>query len=270
MKKFVLLCALISLSMPLFAVENGWGYVAVMETDGVDTKGMVATTLHGGERFVIKKEVKVEGEKAYYATFLDRKKRPSYILLAEDCYVSYDALPSKEDDPEGFAKENAKRKKIAEYYSKYATRERLRHRALLKHQKKSPHAVLKREQKELDQVRKALASLNQRIEKNAEARKKATGSSHIRLVEEGRELRAEQGALPVRYTEQKAKVEDLEAKAKAWDEAHPFDDSTIKKSAMWKKMTLQLEKLTVELAEDGVELVNAVMPQEDTTTTEAP
>jgi DNA repair exonuclease SbcCD ATPase subunit len=243
----------------LFA-EEGWGYIAVMETEGLDKTGVVATTLNGGERFTVKKEVKVEGEKAYYVTMFDRKKSPSYVLFARDCYVSYDPLPNKKADPEGYAKEMAKRKKIANYYAKYATRERLRQRAIETHRKKSPHAALKKEEQNLAQVRKAIATLNERIEKNAQARKNATNAAHIRLVEEGRELRAEQGALPSQYKALKEKVEQLKQSAAAWDETHPFDETKVTRSAMWKKMTVDLETLSKELAEEGVELVNAIEP----------
>lgn len=242
----------------LLVADNGWGFVAVMEADGLDTKGHVAATLNGGERFVVKKEVKVEGDVAYYVTFFERKKRPSYILMARDCYVSYDTLPDKKSDPEGNAKENAKRKKIATYYSKYATRERLRQRAINTHRKKSPHARLKKETQALGKVRKSLLSLNERIEKNDVARKNATGAAHIKLVEEGRELRAEQGSLPARYKEQKAIVEKLEADAKKWDAEHPFDETRVVQSVAWKKMTAELEALAKELSEAGVKLTNDV------------
>lgn len=262
MKRLFLICILVLVGKLLFA-DDGWGVIAVMESDGLNTKGFVASALNGGERFIIKKEVKVEGEKAYYVTFFDRKKQPSYIVMAKDCFVSYDVLPDKKDDPDGNAKETAKRKEIVEYYSKYATRERLRQRALDRHRKKSPYATLKKEEQKLAQISKAMATLNDRIEKNAAARKKAEGANHIRLVEEGRELRAEQGALPKQYDTQKEKVTSLKEKVQEWDAAHPFNESSVTQSAMWKKLTLSLEEMTEALTAEGVELVNPVHATKD-------
>jgi hypothetical protein len=257
MKRLILICCAILLGKMLFA-EEGWGVIAVMEANALDKTGNVATTLMGSERFSIKKSVKVEGEPAYYVTMFDRKKQPSYVVWARDCYVSMTAMPDKETDLDGYIAESLKRKKIVNYYSKYFSRERLRQRAVDAHRKKSPAALLKKEEQKLAQIKKAIATLNDRIEKNAAARKKATGSTHIRLVEEGRELRAEQGALPATYKEQKEKVAQLKEKLEAWDAAHPFDDSKVTNTTVWKKQTLELVDLANELKAAGVELVNDV------------
>ena len=226
-----LLFLIVAFPMMLLAAELepiGWGVVAAMETEFYDKTGKTQGNVTGGELFKVLREVKMNKAPAYYVQ-LDRTKKPMGIVAAADCRYFPGPIPTS-DDVDALVEYVSNQKLCKDYYSLCANRDRLVARKRDQHLLKSPA-------KQLVSLKAELAEIPAKDRQCEEAMKKATTDAQ-RL--KYRDMRKE---LRYRATGLQQEIKRLESQATAWEKEHPFDDSAVKKSAVWKRFNAQAEKM---------------------------
>lgn len=234
--------------------ENGWGVISSPSAIAYNTKGKEAETLTGGDFFYIIKSdnVKVNGEKALFVSFRKLKDQPSYVVYEKDCFIASSRLPDKNEE-ESYKAELKLRSNVAVYFKAVATRQAFYNAAYKKHIKGSPMEEMVDIKEALAEKRKALSTLAKDLEEfKVQIKKQNSSEKQIRLVEKGRELRADATRLPAEIKSLEEKLEACEVKAKAWAEAHPMNTKALYASSRWKRMTAKLESMEATLFEEGL------------------
>lgn len=226
-----ILLALVLLPLMSFAADLepiGWGVVSAMKTPMYDKTGKEMGKVGGGELFLVLREVKMNKAPAYYVE-LDRKVKLNGILAATDCRYFPGAIPTLEQ-MDAFVDHVANQKLCKDYYALCANRDRLVARKRDQHLAKSPA-------KQLTQLKEELAQVPAKDRKyEAEQKKAKTNAQRLKYQDLRKELR-------YRTTGLQQEIKRLEAQVATWEAEHPFDDSSVKKSPVWKRLNAQAEKM---------------------------
>lgn len=217
--------------LSLFAAELvpiGWGIVATYRTTLYNKTGEEMGALTGGELFTVYREVKMNKAPAYYVE-VESTKKPRGILSAADCRYFPGELPTA-DDIDALAEYNGRRKLCKDYFSLCATRDKLVESKREVHLKNSPA-------KQLPKLKAELAAIPGKDRQYEAALKKAKNDSQrIKYRDLRKELRYEASGL-------RQEIQRLEEEVASWEQTHPFDDTKVKQSAVWKRLNAQAEKL---------------------------
>lgn len=229
------LCSLLPLWLAA-ATPVGWGVISAYETPAYDKTGEVVSTLKGGERFDIVKEITANKAPAYYIE-LARAKKLRCVITAADAKAFLE-FPA-EEDTEGLAGIRTLQKALSEYYTTLAMRQAMVERAREQHLTKSPA-------KRLGDLRKELAAIpaKDRAAEAAQAKAKSN-AERLKYQDVRKELR-------FRATGLQQEIKRLETTAEAWEADHPFDEAPIRKKAVWKRLTQRLREMEAVLAPYGV------------------
>lgn len=238
----VILTGLVSL-WAYAADPVGWGVVTVSAAKSYDRTGAETQPVAGGTLFTLVKEVSVNKTPAY---LIMNPARPDAqrIVLAEDCRAFMEGPLMT---TEAFAQEVAeggdisaltlrmRRQNFAEkYYSMVAQRDALVERAREAHLSGSPAGRLAKARRELAEIPakdRALEQAEQQAKSNAR---------RLKLRDDRKELRYRAMGL-------RAEIERLEKTAGEWETAHPFDDSALRKSGVYKTLSRQIEAMQPDL-----------------------
>ncbi len=213
----------------------GWGVVTA-ETPAYDKTGQTMGTLKGGERYTLFREVSINKAPAYFVQIETHKSKPQCIIPGAACH-NFSELPPT--DAEELAVFERKQALCADYYSTLALRTTLIKRARERHFAKSPA-------KGLEKAKSKLATIPAKDRKYEEAQKKATSNTErLKYQDLRKALRWEVSGL-------KAEIARLEAELAEWEAAHPFNDSPVRKGAVWKKLTRQLQGYATQLEALGI------------------
>ena len=239
MRRFLAILLLLLPLAPVLASAElqpiGWGVVTTAEPKAYDKTGKSMTTLKAGEIFSVLKAVSLNKTPAYYIE-VHRKTSRRCVLASADCKVFLE-LP----DADNVSAQNELKQfqqLLSDYYLTLALRDSLLTRARTRHFASSPA-------KRLEELKTELAGVPDKDRAYAAAQEKAkSNAERLRY----RDLRKE---LRYRTTGLQQEIERVKAETEAWTRAHPFDDSTIRSSSVWKRLTAQLrekEELLVPLA----------------------
>jgi hypothetical protein len=218
--------------LPLVAVAAemapiGWGVVTAVKTTVYDKTGKPAGALAGGDLFGVLREVKMNKAPAYYIEIPGTKKAVTGIVSAADTRYFVGTKPDL-TDADAFAAWVADRKFCQEYYALCAMRDGLVERKREQHRAKSPAKRLETAKKELSE---ALADAKRY---KAEYEKAKNNSRRLKAQDLYKEARFTATGL-------NEEIKSLEAEVVTWDEKHPFDESVVKKTAVWKRLDAQVK-----------------------------
>ncbi len=239
MHKFVLALLLL---LPCLAIGStteaiGWG-VVTGESPAYNKAGKPVGNLKGGEQYTLLRKVAINKEPAYFVVIENHKKKPQCIIPGKACR-NFDEVPPT--DPAELVVFKRKQELCAEYYATYALRETLLKRAKERHTAKSPVAALEKAKAEL-------AAIPAKDRKYEEAQKKAkTNGERLKYQDMRKALRWDLSGL-------KVEIERLEGEAKAWEATHPFNDASVRKGAVWKRLTAQLDATAAQLDALGISI----------------
>ena len=229
------LCSLFPLWLAA-ATPVGWGVISAYETPAYDKTGAEVSTLKGGTRFDILKEITANKAPAYYVELPEAKAKRCVITAADaKAFLEFPA----EGDAEGLAGIRMLQKALSEYYTTLAMRQAMVERAREQHLAKSPA-------KQLEKLRKELATIPAK-DRAAEAAQAKAKSNAERLKYQ--DIRKE---LRFRATGLQQEIKRQEAVADSWLAAHPFDEKPIRNKPVWKRLTQRLREMEAVLAPYGV------------------
>ncbi len=239
MRSLLFALALLPLALSAAApTPVGWGVVTASTAKAYGKDGKQAALVNGGELFDVLKEIKANGEPAFYVA-LQRPKKPECVLLGADCRVFLGEAANPKTDLDAFVAQVAKQATARDYYSAVAMRAKLLERARERHLAQSPAKDLAERKAQLAKVPAA--------DRRYEAAQKAAKSNAERLRYQ--DLRKE---LRYRATGLQEEIKRLEAAAEAWEREHPFDAGAVQKGAVWKKLTQNIEALAPKARELGL------------------
>ncbi len=217
----------------------GWGVVTA-ETPAYDKTGKTVGTLKGGELYTLYREVSINKEPACFVQIDTHKAKPQCIVPGKACRNFKELPPTDAAERAVF---DRKQELCSNYYTTLALRETLIQRAKERHTAKSPVA-------ELAKAKAELAAIPAKDRKFEEAEKKAkTNSERLKYRDQRKMLRWDVNRL-------KSDITQLEQDAANWESKNPFNDSAVRKGAVWKKLTSQLDAYAVQLNALGIELSN--------------
>ncbi len=236
--RFGMIVALMLGVLPAITVAapqpEGWGVVVTDEVPAYNKAGKPMGKRSAGDRFIAYKAVTINKEPAYFVNFLSEPKGEA-ILLAEKCRY-FPGMPASTEELEGV---RALQGKLSDYYATMALREQLIERARKRHQKGSPA-------EKLAELKAQLAKVPARDRALAEGQKKAASNQErLRYQDQRKELRYRTMGL-------QQEIKRVEAEAEAWIAAHPFNDASVRKGAVWKRLTQKLLALEPELVLCGI------------------
>ncbi len=241
--------------------EKGWGVISSPIATVYNTKGKEVDVVNGGDFFFVIKEdsVKINGEPALYVSFRKLEGKPAYVVYAKDCFVHHSCAPDKDEDPVAYKAELKLRSTVISYFKTYAQRHELYTSAYKKHIKGSPVEAIEKSKKELMKKHKELAQLAKDLETFKKKMKQNISSAeHIRLVDKGRELRADANRLPAEIDSLEERIKDQEAKALQWEQRNPMKTDALYASQKWKRFTIKLEEIEAELFESGLSIPSSI------------
>ena len=241
MKRLLMLFLLIPFMLTAAELAPiGWGVVVVPSTTLYDKTGKPTCDLFGGELFNVLREVKMDKAPAYYISVTRKGVEAKGIISAAESRFFASAIPVA--GAAGYDEFKADQDFCAEYYSRCATRDALVERKREQHLAKSPAKNLPKLKKELA----GIPALDRKYEVAQKAAK--TDGQRIKYRDLRKELRYQASGL-------QQEIKRLEGIAETWEAEHPFDDSSVKKTAVWKRLNAQLEPYAERL-----EALNAKYP----------
>ncbi len=229
------LCSLFPLWLAA-ATPVGWGVISVYEAPAYDKTGAAVAPLKGGVCFDILKEITANKAPAYYIALTEDQAKRCVITAADA--KAFREFPA-EGDAKGLEGIRMLQKALSEYYTTLAMRQAMVERVRAQYLAQSPV-------KRLADARQELATIPAKDRAAADAQAKAkSNAERLKYQDLRKELR-------FRATGLQQEIKRLEATAEAWEAEHPFDDSAIRKKAVWKRLTQRLREMESALAPYGV------------------